>query len=226
MRWVGSGVPAGRARTRGPLAAPPRRPPTSDPGQCPGNSSARPRAPPPSATHSPDAAARGLPSSPQLVCRNRRGWGSGSRSRGGSWAGPDVHVTEGGGGRAGAHVTAGRRPAGTAAMRCSRPACWVLLLVAGLCCVHRARPRNVLLILGKFRPAGTPGTALHGRRKRPALSLRALQTPLPFIPRLLFLLTPDSSWSAPWRGKQRRPCPLQGLEGSAPAFTPHSCPRL
>ena len=46
----------------------------------------------------------------------------------------------------------------------SGPACWVLLLVVGLCCVHRARPRNVLLILGKFRPAGTPATALHGRR--------------------------------------------------------------
>ncbi|XP_059764696.1 N-sulphoglucosamine sulphohydrolase isoform X1 [Balaenoptera ricei] len=29
----------------------------------------------------------------------------------------------------------------------SGPACWVLLLVVGLCCVHRARPRNVLLIL-------------------------------------------------------------------------------
>lgn len=61
-------------------------------------------------------------------------------------------------------MTAGRRLARTAAMRCSGPACWVLLLVVGLCFVHRARPRNVLLILGKFRPAGTPGTALHGRR--------------------------------------------------------------
>uniref|UniRef100_A0A8C0E3Y0 N-sulfoglucosamine sulfohydrolase n=1 Tax=Balaenoptera musculus TaxID=9771 RepID=A0A8C0E3Y0_BALMU len=29
----------------------------------------------------------------------------------------------------------------------SGPACWLLLLVVGLCCVHRARPRNVLLIL-------------------------------------------------------------------------------
>ncbi|XP_007125340.1 N-sulphoglucosamine sulphohydrolase isoform X2 [Physeter macrocephalus] len=32
-------------------------------------------------------------------------------------------------------------------MRCSGPACWLLLLVVGVCCVHRARPRNVLLIL-------------------------------------------------------------------------------
>uniref|UniRef100_A0A3Q1LQX3 N-sulfoglucosamine sulfohydrolase n=2 Tax=Bos TaxID=9903 RepID=A0A3Q1LQX3_BOVIN len=32
-------------------------------------------------------------------------------------------------------------------MRSSGQGCWVLLISVGLCCVHRARPRNVLLIL-------------------------------------------------------------------------------
>uniref|UniRef100_A0A8C2PIW3 Sulfatase N-terminal domain-containing protein n=1 Tax=Capra hircus TaxID=9925 RepID=A0A8C2PIW3_CAPHI len=32
-------------------------------------------------------------------------------------------------------------------MRSSGQVCWVLLISVGLCCVHRARPRNVLLIL-------------------------------------------------------------------------------
>nr|XP_045369454.1 N-sulphoglucosamine sulphohydrolase-like [Camelus bactrianus] len=32
-------------------------------------------------------------------------------------------------------------------MRLPVPACWALLLALGICCAHRARPRNVLLIL-------------------------------------------------------------------------------
>uniref|UniRef100_A0A4W2HBN7 N-sulfoglucosamine sulfohydrolase n=1 Tax=Bos indicus x Bos taurus TaxID=30522 RepID=A0A4W2HBN7_BOBOX len=76
----------------------------------------------------------------------------GERERGRVLGGPGVHVTEGGAGRLwcshdrGAGSRGGGRT-GAATMRSSGQGCWVLLISVGLCCVHRARPRNVLLIL-------------------------------------------------------------------------------
>ncbi|OWK15313.1 hypothetical protein Celaphus_00001545 [Cervus elaphus hippelaphus] len=68
MKWVGAGSPR-----EAPALSDPIQPPTSDPGRYPGGllTRSRSQAPPPSAAHSPDATAPGLPSSPQLRVSRR-----------------------------------------------------------------------------------------------------------------------------------------------------------
>lgn len=53
-------------------------------------------------------------------------------------------------------MSAGRAGPTASAMRRRALVCWALLLALGLCRAHRARPRNVLLILGECVPADPP----------------------------------------------------------------------
>lgn len=114
---------------------------------------------------------------------------------------------------------------------------WALLLALGLCRAHRARSRNVLLILGESAPADAllrgalPFTATCCRPQRRLLASpqhRSMLTPgfpeAPLLspPRLPSLLSPESSWAAPWRGRQggpkiQHPAPAAGSDPASPS---------
>lgn len=98
-----------------------------------------------------------------------------------------------------------RRAGPTAsAMRRRALVCWALLLALGLCRARRARPRNVLLILGECAPADPPPPRPHSSRppvvappqQRSVLTpaLKPSPSPLTAAPRLFF--------AAPCRGRQ------------------------
>lgn len=107
---------------------------------------------------------------------------------------------------------------------------WALLLALGLCRVHRARSRNVLLILGECAPADAPPrgalpfTATCCRSQRRLLAPpqhRSVLTPgFPEAPLLFPTRLP--SWEPPWRGRQggpaiQHPAPAAGSDPAPPS---------
>lgn len=104
---------------------------------------------PPPAADSPSAGPPALPKSPQWHSRKPQRQGSEGRGLSGS-------CNRGAGAGPAAHVTAARAGPTASAMGSRALVCWALLLALGLCRAHRARPRNVLLILGECVPADPP----------------------------------------------------------------------